>query len=75
MKKVIKSKTTVVLTGFEKISESQGKQLLGGFSHTISNPETGLDDGTGTSNNCAGGNCKDGCGQGQNVNCVSGCGK
>ncbi|WP_326982462.1 hypothetical protein VUJ46_20125 [Chryseobacterium sp. MYb264] len=50
MKKVIKSKTTVVLTGFEKISESQEKKLLGGFSNTILGPTTGLDDGTGTIN-------------------------
>lgn len=68
MKKVIKSKTTVILTGFEEISESHVKQLLGGFSHTITNPNTGID--TGTTNNCEGGNCVTGCGNGQNINCV-----
>ncbi|WP_346983912.1 hypothetical protein [Chryseobacterium sp. POE27] len=74
MKKVIKSKTKLVLTGFEKISESQEKKLLGGFSNAILGPTTGIDDGTGTTNNCQGGNCRDGCGQGQNVNCIQGCG-
>ena len=74
MKKVTKSKTTVVLTGFEKISESQKKHLLGGFSHTISNPDTGLDPDDGTTNNCQGGNCRAGCGILQNLNCIQ-CGK
>ena len=73
MKKIIKSKTKLVLTGFEKISESQENKLIGGFSKTISDPTTILDGG-GTTNNCQGGNCKDGCGQGQNVNCIQGCG-
>ncbi|TZF95952.1 hypothetical protein FW781_10970 [Chryseobacterium panacisoli] len=73
MKKVIKIKTTVVLTGFEKISESQGKQLLGGFSRTITNPDTGIDDGI--SNNCQGGNCAINCSIHQNLNCSGACGK
>ena len=71
MKKIIKSKTTVVLTGFEKISESQEKKLLGGFSKSLGST---IEVDTGTTNNCQGGNCRDGCGQGQNLNCVQGCG-
>lgn len=73
MKKIMKSKTTVVLTGFEKISESQERKLLGGFSNTITNPTTGIDNGTGdggTTNNCQGGNCRQGCGIAQNLNCI-----
>lgn len=75
MKKALKIKTTIVLKGFEKISESQEKKLLGGFSNTISGPGTGLDDGA--SNNCSGGNCVSGCGSGSNASCntVAGCGK
>ncbi|WP_346983911.1 hypothetical protein [Chryseobacterium sp. POE27] len=72
MKKINKSKIKLVLTGFEKISESQEKKILGGFSNVISDPTTGIDDGT--TNNCQGGNCRAGCGQGQNLNCVQ-CGK
>ncbi|WP_326982458.1 hypothetical protein VUJ46_20100 [Chryseobacterium sp. MYb264] len=75
MKKIIKSKTIMVLTGFEKISESQGKQLLGGFSNTITNPTTGIDLDDGTTNNCQGGNCATNCSIHQNLNCRGACGK
>lgn len=75
MKKNIKYKTTVLLSGFEKISESHEKQLVGGFSHTITDPSTGIDPDDGTTNNCQGGNCTYKCGTGQNLNCVKGCGK
>ena len=75
MKKIIKRKITLVLTGFEKISESQGKQLLGGFSNTITDLTIGIDPGDGTSNNCQGGNCATNCSVHQNLNCRGACGK
>ncbi|WP_449388626.1 hypothetical protein [Chryseobacterium lineare] len=72
MKKNVKSKTKLVLKGFEKISESQEKKLLGGFSNIISGPATGIDDGV--ANNCQGGNCAINCSIHQNLNCQSACG-
>lgn len=76
MKKVLKIKTTLFLEGLEKVSESDGKTLIGGFSLSIVGPG-GLDPdtGTGEANNCQGGNCVSGCGNGQNVQCntIAGC--
>jgi hypothetical protein len=59
---------------FESISETSGQKLIGGFSATFSVNE--LVDESGGSNNCQGGNCKTGCGTGQNIQCntVDGCG-
>lgn len=75
MKKQLKIKTILVLNDFEKISESQEKKIVGGFSQSFSGPTDGLDDG-GTTNNCQGGNCRAGCGTGQNIQCntYQGCG-
>lgn len=67
-------KVLMDLTQFESISETSGQQLIGGFSATFSTTE--LVDDSGGSNNCQGGNCKTGCGTGQNIQCntVDNCG-
>lgn len=61
---------------FETLTESNENTLIGGFSASISIVETGV--GEFNSNNCNGGNCVSGCGNGQNVgtcNTTMGCGK
>jgi hypothetical protein len=73
-----KLKLTASLKGFEKLSESHEKTLVGGFSQSISTvgPTTIIDD-SGTTNNCQGGNCTRDCGHGQNIQCntKAGCGE
>lgn len=68
-----KMKFSVV--NYEVIVEHPDGMLLGGFSGSYS---TGKDeDPPGGANNCEGGNCVKGCGNGQNVggcNTVAGCG-
>jgi len=61
---------------FEKISESHGEKLVGGFSQVVAQAMVEFDKDPGGSNNCDGGNCKAGCGNGQNIQCntVAGCG-
>jgi hypothetical protein len=55
---------------FEPLSE-EAENLLGGFSASLST--SSFDSGS-EANNCAGGNCVAGCGSGQEVNTVPGCG-
>lgn len=68
-------KLNLKIVNFEKITESNGKKIIGGFSQSvfISDP-TSFDDGS--TNNCQGGNCTRDCGHGQNIQCntQSGCG-
>ena len=61
------------LKNFETISENSESKLVGGFSATFFSSEKEFDQGA---NNCSGGNCVAGCGNGQNVDCntVVGCG-
>lgn len=64
----MKNKIKVIfeIKNFESLSENSENKLVGGFSHTIS----GGGNSSGTiSNNCQGGNCVEGCGSGQNVQC------
>jgi hypothetical protein len=70
----MKVKISVDLTKFESVSETAEQKLLGGFSASFSSDlENVGDEG---SNNCAGGNCVEGCGKGSNSGCntVAGCG-
>lgn len=63
------------LSNFEPISESSENKLIGGFSPSIS---IEIKDHEFNTNNCNGGNCVSGCGNGQNVqtcNTSMGCGK
>ena len=68
-------KISIDLSQFESISESSEQILVGGFSATFSVGAAAFTGDTGD-NNCSGGNCKIGCGNGQNINCntVAGCG-
>ncbi|MFT4092026.1 MAG: hypothetical protein QM640_00200 [Niabella sp.] len=63
-------KTNLLAIKFEPLSE-EAENLLGGFSASLS--ATSFDEGS-EANNCQGGNCVAGCGSGQEVNNVSGCG-
>jgi hypothetical protein len=67
-------KISMSLNRFESLSETAENKMIGGFSASFSTEP--VDDGGG-SNNCDGGNCKTGCGTGQNISCntVAGCGK
>lgn len=67
-----KIKITFDISNFEPISEDSGNKLVGGFSASMSSNGESLES---LSNNCNGGNCIKGCGDGQNVNCntVAGC--
>jgi len=72
----VNTKSKFSFGDFEAITENSEKKLLGGFSASISLFSTqafGIDG----SNNCNGGNCVEGCGNGSNVSCntVQGCGK
>lgn len=71
----MKVNISVDLTRFESVSETAEQKLIGGFSASFS---TNLTENVGDegSNNCAGGNCVEGCGNGQNNKCntVAGCG-
>ncbi|GAA4208146.1 hypothetical protein GCM10022289_31650 [Pedobacter jeongneungensis] len=58
------------ISRFEVISEQIDGLLLGGFSASYSNQsESALDSEGGERNNCMGGNCQTGCGEGQNKDC------
>ncbi len=63
-------KTNLLSIRFEPLSE-EAANLLGGFSASLSATTSFADDGA---NNCLGGNCVAGCGSGQQVNTVPGCG-
>ncbi|WP_452225612.1 hypothetical protein [Lacinutrix chionoecetis] len=65
---------TFKISNFEPISENSENMLVGGFSLSLSGAgEVSLDT---ISNNCFGGNCTWGCGDGKNIGCntVTGCG-
>ncbi len=64
-------KMTVMLEGFEGISEVHGKMLVGGFSVSFSSRES--KDLVMYANNCKGGNCVTGCGGNQGCNTVANC--
>jgi len=65
---------TLIFQNFEKISESQEQNLVGGFSKSFSN-QNGISFSEET-NNCHGGNCASGCGP-TNIGCnvTAGCNK
>lgn len=66
-------KVTFNISNFEPISEDSGNKLVGGFSASVSGIGESV---LSLSNNCSGGNCVEGCGSGQNINCnvAKGCG-
>ncbi|WP_452225611.1 hypothetical protein [Lacinutrix chionoecetis] len=68
-----KIKLSFNISNFEPISEDSENKLIGGFSTSLSGSGDSLET---LSNNCSGGNCVEGCGSGQNINCnaVKGCG-
>ncbi len=69
----MKNKITLIFENYEKISESQEHNLVGGFSKSFSNQnEISFNEET---NNCNGGNCVSGCGVKGNYGCnnVAGC--
>ncbi len=70
----MKNKITLIFENFEKISESQEHNLVGGFSKSFSNQnEISFSEET---NNCHGGNCVKGCGPfNSGCNTVVGCDK
>ena len=71
----MKVRVKIDFTQFESISQSSGERLIGGFSTSFSIGAAGFE-GDVEGNNCEGGNCVDGCGNGQNNKCntVAGCG-
>jgi len=74
MKNSYSSNVQFSFSKFETIAEQTDGQLVGGFSSSFSGSSLSTEE-VG-SNNCAGGNCVSGCGDGQNSGCntVSGCG-
>ncbi len=60
------------ISNFESVTEDSENRLVGGFSASVSG--TFQDPVQQTTNNCLGANCVSGCGDGQNVNGVAGCG-
>ena len=71
-----KLKISIDLENFEPISETSKSQLTGGFSNSVGNGGVvTAPGGVGPENtNCLGANCTMGCGDGQTVNTVRGCG-
>ena len=69
-----KVKVSFELENFEPISETSKSQLTGGFSSSVGPKAAGQGVFTAENKNCLGANCTDGCGDGQNVNTVRGCG-
>jgi len=65
-------KVTITLENFEGISESQGNQLVGGFSVSFS-ASKGSEFDMAVANNCNGGNCVTGCGGNSGCNTVANC--
>jgi hypothetical protein len=63
----MKKKITITLEDFEGISETQSRQLIGGFSKSFSG-QVELSS-TLVGNNCQGGNCVQGCGSDNNLAC------
>lgn len=72
MKNKVKIKFDIA--NFEPLAENNESKLIGGFSLSLSTK--GEFTNTLTDNNCHSGNCSDGCGNNQNINCntVVGCG-
>jgi len=54
---------------FESLREGGADKLIGGFSTTFSLSSLEQTNEIEESNNCLGGNCKNGCGIGQNISC------
>jgi hypothetical protein len=63
-------KTNLLSIKFEPLTE-ESESLLGGFSASLS--ASSFTSGS-EANNCQGGNCSAGCGSGQEVNNIVGCG-
>ena len=61
------------ISNFEPVSEDSESKLVGGFSISLSQ-QTQDPVQQETTNNCQGGNCVKGCGDGQTLNGVAGCG-
>ncbi len=59
-------------SNFESVTEDSENKLIGGFSASVSGVESQEPDNI--TNNCQGANCYTGCGKGQTVNGVAGCG-
>ncbi len=68
----MKRKIDLTLTAFEKISESKGQTLIGGFSQSFTIDRGSLD--LAAANNCKGGNCAVLCGSNVGCNAKEGCG-
>ncbi|WP_340203324.1 hypothetical protein [Ascidiimonas sp. W6] len=60
------------ISNFEPVAEASENKLVGGFSVSVSRGQSQEQDTI--TNNCLGANCTEGCGNGQNVNGVAGCG-
>ncbi len=60
------------ISNFESVAEDSENKLVGGFSASVSRTQSQTQETT--TNNCLGANCVEGCGNGQNVNGVAGCG-
>ncbi|WP_340203326.1 hypothetical protein [Ascidiimonas sp. W6] len=60
------------ISNFEPVAEDSENKLVGGFSASVSG--TFQDPVQETTNNCQGGNCVKGCGDGQILNGAAGCG-
>lgn len=57
-----------LVSAFESINETAEQKLVGGFSFSYG--FTSVEEpGSGTTNNCQGGNCTQSCGGGQNIQC------
>lgn len=67
------NKVTIMLEGFEGISETQGKKLVGGFSASFSAVSKSAVADDAAANNCRGGNCTTGCGGNTGCNTVANC--
>jgi len=63
----MKRKIKIDINCFETMGETSENKLVGGFSTSFTFQGTSLNEEG--SNNCQGGNCASGCGNGQNVNC------
>ena len=67
-----KVKVMFDISNFEPVTEDSENKLVGGFSASLSRQDVQQQDTV--SNNCLGGNCADGCGDGQILNGTAGCG-
>ena len=67
-----KAKMPFDISSFEHVTEDSENKLVGGFSASISSEI--IQSLEMMTNNCQGGNCASGCGDGQVSNCADGCG-